>query len=797
MIRVTWKGLAARPVRTALTTLAIVVGVAFVCAAYTLTDTMRNAASSLSAAAYDGTDAVVVAKTAFRGSQTSDIRAQAPTLPASTLDAVRRAPGVSVAAGDITDTAEIVGRDGKVADGGPYFGVGFDARTPGAEQLTPFRLRAGRWAAGPGEVVIDQGTASREHYAVGDTVRVSTRGAAQRFRLVGVASFASVKTIGRATAAIFDLKTAQGLFAKDGYDRILVAGGDRRSLAAAAGPRAEVRTAADDDRFTFDSLRTFVNIIRAILLAFAGVAVLVGAFTIFNTLSITVAQRTREFGLLRMVGASRRQVRRNVLLEALVVGLLASGIGIAAGLGIEAGLNALFRAVGLELPATGTVISARTLIVSVAVGTLTTVLAAALPARRATRIAPVAALRDADPDGARVRRFARFVRAVASVAGRPAERLGGSAGRLARRNAMRNPGRTAVTASALTIGVALVTAVTVVAQGLDNQSRGTLDRHIRAQAVITGADGWSPIDPAVERAVAAAGGRAGIRAVTSLRQDGALAFGSQEGVNAVDPARISALFGYDWTAGGPQALTTLGRDGAVLDEGFARTHHLRVGSRLDITSMRGTTLHLTVRGIEDSPVLDVLGLGPITISQAAYDGAFDNARNRLTLVDGPVDAVNRALAPFPDAKVLSKAEFIDDQTQFIGQILAILWVLLALAVIVSLFGIVNTLVLSTFERTRELGTLRAVGMSRRQVRRMVRHESVITALIGAALGIAAGLALAGGLVAWLGSYGLELAIPAGSLVAVAIVAALAGVLAAAWPARRASRIDVLRALAYE
>jgi putative ABC transport system permease protein len=793
MIKVTWKGLAARPVRTALTTLAIVVGVAFVCAAYTLTDTMRNAASSLSAAAYDGTDAVVVAKTAFRGSQTSDIRAQAPTIPASALDAVRRAPGVTVAAGDITDTAEIVGRDGKVADGGPYFGVGFDAKTPGADKLTPFRLRAGRWAAGPGEVVIDQGTASREHYAVGDTVRVTTRGAAQRFRLVGVASFASVKTIGRATAAIFDLRTAQTLFAKDGYDRILVAGGDRRSLAAAAGPRAEIRTAADDDRFTFDSLRTFVNIIRAILLAFAGVAVLVGAFTIFNTLSITVAQRTREFGLLRMVGASRRQVRRNVLLEALAIGLLASGVGIAAGLGIEAGLNALFRAVGLELPATGTVISARTLIVSVAVGTLTTVLAAALPARRATRIAPVAALRDNDGE-VRVKRFARLVRAVASVVGRPAERLGGSAGRLARRNAMRNPGRTAVTASALTIGVALVTAVTVIAQGLDNQSRGTLDRHIQAQAVVTGADGWSPIDPAVERAVAAA---PGVKAVTSLRQDGALAYGKQEGVNAVDPARINALFGYDWKAGGPQALNGLGRDGAVLDEGFAKRHDLHVGGRLDITSMRGATLHLTVRGIEDSPVLDVLGLGPITISQAAYDGAFDNARNRLTLVDGPVDAVSRALAPFPDAKVLSKSEFIDDQTRFIGQILAILWVLLALAVIVSLFGIVNTLVLSTFERTRELGTLRAVGMSRRQVRRMVRHESVITALIGAALGIAAGLALAGALVAWLGKYGLEFAVPAGSLLAVAIVAALAGVLAAAWPARRASRIDVLNALAYE
>jgi putative ABC transport system permease protein len=796
MIRVALKGLAGRPVRTALTTLAIVIGVAFVCAAYTLTDTMRNAANDLSAAAYDGTAAVVLPKTTFSASQTADIRAQAPTIPASALAAVRRAPGVTVAAGDITDTAEIVGRDGKVADGGPFFGVGFDERTPGAQRLTPFRLRGGRWAARPGEVVIDQGTAEREHYSVGDTVRVSTRGAARPFRLVGIASFASVKSLGKATVAIFDLAAAQKLFAKGaGYDRILVAGrGDvRRAAALAAGPRATVKTAAADDRFTFDSLRSFVNIIRTILLAFAGVAVLVGAFTIFNSLSITVAQRTREFGLLRMVGASRRQVRRGVLLEALAVGLLASGAGIAAGLGIEAGLNALFTAVGLDLPATSTVVSTRTIVASLAVGTLATVLAAALPARRATRIAPVAALRD-DAGSPRVRRFARLVRGVASVVGRPAERLGGSAGVLARRNAMRNPGRTAVTASALMIGVTLVTAVTVVAKGLDNQSRGTLDRHVRAAAVITGADGFSPIDPQVERTVAAV---PGVRAITSLRQDGALAYGSQEGVNAVDPARINRLFGFDWKAGGPAALAALGRDGAVVDDGFAKRHHLSVGSPLAVTSMRGTTLHLTVRAIEDSPVLDVLGLGPITISDAAYAGAFDNHRNRLTLVDGPVGAIRRALGPYPDAKVLTKADFIDDQTAFIGQLLAILWVLLALAVIVSLFGIVNTLVLSTFERTRELGTLRAVGMSRRQVRRMVRHESVITALIGAVLGIAAGLALSGGLVAWLGKYGLEFAVPAGSLVAVAVVAGLAGVLAAALPARRAARIDVLGALAYE
>jgi putative ABC transport system permease protein len=783
MFKVALKGLAARPVRTALTTLAIVVGVAFVTAAYTLTDTMSGAADSLTHAAYDGTDAVVVTKTAFRGSQTSDIRAQAPTIPAATLERVRAARGVQIAVGDITDTAQVIGTNSKPVGTGPYFGVGFDAETPGADRLTPFRIHDGRWAAGPGEVVIDRATAESQDYAVGDTIRVSARGEAQRFTVTGIASFAGVKSLGKASATVFDLETARTLFAKDGYDRILVAG-RRADLAGAAGPGTEVRTAADDDRFYFDSLQTLVDILRVILLAFAGVAIVVGSFTIFNSLSITVAQRTKEFGLLRMVGASRRQVRGGVLLEALVIGLLASGAGIGLGVALAAGLQAIFTAVGMDLPADGLVLATRTVIVSLAVGTLATLVAAAIPARRATRIAPVAALRDASAP-VKPRLFARGVRAVASVVGRPAAAIGGAAGSLARRNAMRNPGRTAVTASALMIGVALVTAVTVVAQGLEDQSRGALERHVRASTIVTAADGWSPIDPKIEQAVAGAG------TVSSVRQDGALVFGAQEGVNGVDPQTIGKLYRHDFTAGGLTA------DGAVVDEGFAKEHSLRVGSPLEITSMKGTKLTLTVTGIEKSPVLDVLGFGPITISHAAFDSAFEQRRNRLTFVDAPQDAVTKALAPFPSAKAEGKEAFIDGQTAWIGAILAILWVLLALAVIVSLFGIVNTLVLSTFERTRELGTLRALGMNRRQVRRMVRHESVITALIGAILGIAAGLGLATALVAWLGKYGITFAVPVPSLVTVAIIAAIAGMLAAALPARRAARIDVLKALAYE
>jgi putative ABC transport system permease protein len=560
-----------------------------------------------------------------------------------------------------------------------------------------------------------------------------------------------------------------------------------------------VQTAAAHDRFTLDGLDQFIGIIRVALLIFGGVAILVGAFTIFNTLSITVAQRTRELGLLRMVGAGRRQVLGTVLAEALTLGLLASAAGLAVGLGLAKGIEAVFTSFELELPEAGTVFAARTAIVSVLVGTLVTVAAGLVPALRATRVAPVAALRDAGAGDRRLRLPGRIVRAIVGVVGRPAQRLGASAGLLARRNAMRHPGRTLATAGALTIGVALVTLVTVVAQGLQDTASGSLDRRIAATHVVVGADGWSPVDGEAERAVAAA---RGVDAVSSVRQDAGQAFGDVEVVNAVDPATIGRVFSFDYAKGkGSDAtLAGLGREGAVVDEGWAKEHGLTVGERFELTSASGRDLDLVVRGIEESPVIDALSLGPITISRAAFDGAFEADRNLLTLVSAPGaddSGLERALAGFPDSKVLGKQAYIDQVLDDVSSLLAIFYVLLALAVIVSLFGIVNALVLATFERTRELGMLRAVGMTRRQVRRMVRHESIITALLGAGLGMVLGLGLAAVVTSAFADEGLAFAVPAGAMVAFTVVAVLAGILAAVLPARRAARLDVLTALAYE
>ena len=603
-----------------------------------------------------------------------------------------------------------------------------------------------------------------------------------------------MKSLGVATSAVFDLAAAQELFGRgDQVDGILVAGDEGvpaarlRGDLAAALPQAQVVTAAEQDRFTLDGLEQFISIIRIALLVFGGVAVLVGAFTIFNTLSITVAQRTRELGLLRMVGAERRQVLGSVLVEALAIGVLASVAGLAAGLGLAKGLDALFDAMGLALPDAGTVFASRTVVVSLLVGTGVTLAAGLLPAWRATRVPPVAALRAAVPGAGRVRLPARAARALASLLGRPAQALGGAAGGLARRNAMRQPGRTMTTATALTIGVALVTLVTVVAAGLKDTTRASLQDRIAAEYVVTGADGWSPTDPAIGRALADAG-----MDVTTVHQDRALAFGEKETVNAIrgDGWR------FDWVQGDDAVAAGLGDDGAVVDEGWAKEHGLAVGDRFALTSAAGTKLGLTVRGIEHSPVIDVAGLGPVTVGPAAYDRAFANEASFFTLASGDADPV-RALSAFPDTKARTTGAFVDEQLSSMDQLLAIFYVLLALAVIVSLFGIVNTLVLATFERTRELGTLRAVGMSRRQVRRMVRHESIITALIGAITGMGVGLVLAFAVTSAFSEEGLSFAVPAGSLIGFALVAIVAGVLAAVLPARRAAKTNVLAALAYE
>ena len=855
MTRVSLKSLTSRRLRTALTALAIVLGVAMVSGAYTLTDTMRGASDSLSKSSYSGTDAVVSAPTAFDVDSNDDTSGAKPSISAGAIERVRSVPGVRSATGSISDEARIVGRDGKILGTGPYFGSGIDPRAKDLDRVTPFKLTDGRFATGPGEVVIGTGTAEDEKLAVGDRVKIQTRGPARSFEISGIANFGEVESIGTATFALFDLEAAQKMFGKSGrYDEILVTAASgtsgkelRERLSAELGGSANVQTAAAHDRFTLDGLNQFISFIQTFLLVFGGVALVVGAFTIVNTLSITVAQRSRELALLSAFGASRRQVLRSVVLEATVMGALGSVAGLFAGLGLAKGLSSVFAAMGVDLPRTATVFSTRTIVVSLAAGMIVTLVASLSPALRATRVSPAEVMREGaklpqshvgrrstlisavaavlgaaflglaafasgmDTEtrlltvipGALLTLMAvglaspRMVPGLASVIGRPGSRFGGSAGSLARQNAMRNPSRTALTAAALMIGVALVAFVAVLGQGLRESTTGSLKEAVRGDYVVVSQDSYSPIDPAATRAAAAV---PGVKTATGITQDQARAFGKKAAVDGVDPQAIASVFGWEWKDGSDAVLSKLESGGAVVTDQFAEENGLKTGESFAVTAPTGKRLRLEVAGISKPDRFNPLFLGDVTVSLDAFRSAFTAERDRYGFIDaGGADrsALERALRQFPDVELQSKAEFGTEQAAWVDEILGIFYVLLALAVLISLIGIVNTLALSVVERTRELGMLKAIGMTRRQVRRMVRHESIITALIGSTLGIAVGLVLAAIVTTALGSEGLRFAVPVGALVAFTAVAAIAGVLAAVLPARRAAKLDPLAALAYE
>ena len=390
----------------------------------------------------------------------------------------------------------------------------------------------------------------------------------------------------------------------------------------------------------------------------------------------------------------------------------------------------------------------------------------------------------------------RLVRPIAAVVGWPIARLGGAAGGLARENAVRNPARTASTAAALMIGLALVTFVSVVGAGMLDSSRSAVSDQISADYVVTSSSGWEVVPTAVGRELSASG----VGTVSSVRRDQGLVAGSSEEVSGVDPATIGDTYRFAWSEGSDAALSTLDSGGAILLKGFAEDHHLGVGDPVSIVTPSGAKLRRTVTGVYDPPKIVPL-LGAAVVSQKAFDSAFPRAKDIYTFVDAPdaTSAPDRGLAEggSPTRRSAPPSAFAKDQASDLEMILTLLYVLLALSVVVSLFGMVNTLILAVHERTRELGMLRAVGMTRRQARRMVRGESIVTALIGAALGLPLGIGMAALVTHSLSDYGVQLVLPVGTLVIFAIAAVVAGVVAAVAPARRASRIDVLRALQYE
>jgi putative ABC transport system permease protein len=843
------KSLWARKVRAATTTFAVVIGVAFVAGSFVLTDTIFAAFDEIFTDSLKGTSVVVSAK-----NPVEQENGEVPTIPASLLPKVRRTPGVKLASGAIFTPGGFFDSEGDKI-GNKFAPKFISSHLPdGLESLTYVE---GHPPRGPTEASLDQAAAGESDLALGERIRLIGQGSARSLRLVGFTQLGSA-SFGGASIAQVTLPVAQRLTHKRGrFDQISVAAARgvspetlKRRIERVMPPSVRVETAQENADRGSEEIRDNLGFLTTILLVFGFVAVFVGAFLIFNTFSITVAQRVAEFGMLRTLGASRGQILVSVLFEAIAIGLLGAVVGIGGGYVMALVLNALLKAFGVDLPTTGLVMETRTVVVSLLVGVVVTSVSSMVPAVRSTRVPPIAALQAFTPPASRRRRLLyaglsvllglaglamlliglfgsaeagtaaglmgagavaivlgvslfspRLVPPLATIAGWPLERLRRLTGRLARENSQRNPSRTAVTAAALMIGLALVTFVTVFAAGLKSSVAQVIDENFEGGLVIQNSDGFSPIPAG---AAAAARKVPGVELVATIRSTEAklLGQGAKAKVTAPTPD-IGRAVDVEWKRGGPATLRNL-RDGeAVVSDGFASDHGLEVGDRFRLLSQTGAKPAFRVAGEFDSK----LGVfGSVLITQRVMTTAFRQTQDTIDFVITEPGAnaaqVQAALtagaeAAFPTAEVMNQQELKESREDQINQLVNLFNALLILAIVISLFGIANTLALSIHERTRELGMLRAIGMSRRQVRTLIRYEAVITALIGAILGIVLGVIFAALISQPLKDEGFTLSYPVGSLIVLLILAGLAGVLAAIPPARRASRLDVLDSLQYE
>ncbi len=854
MWRVTRKGLRAHKLRFVLTALAVLLGVSFMAGTMVLTDTIEKTFDDLFADVNEGTDAYV------RSSNSIDADfgpTQRERISADLLPEIEAVPGVKAAEGQVQFFAQLVDKDGDVigdpAQGAPVFGLNY----PRVRALNPFRLEEGsRRPQTADEVVIDKNSADEGDFEVGDRVRILTQSAPKEYEIVGLARFGDADSPGGASVSLFTTPEAQRITdAESQFDAIPVVGEGGisqetlrdRIRDAIDDPDIEVLTGAEITEENQSDIEDALSFITIPLFIFAAVALLVGSFIIFNTFSIVVAQRTRELALLRALGASQRQVTLSLVIEALVVGILASFAGLVVGVLLSVGLKAALSGFGFDIPSSGIVVTTATIVTSLVVGTVITVLSALVPAWKGARVAPVAAIRDVE--SARLTRGTRrlviggvifaigtasllvglfgdveneiyliaigtlmvfigvttlgpvFAGPMSRVIGWPLPRLRGMTGTLARENAMRNPKRTSATAAALMIGVAIVGFFTVFASSLKASVNSQVDRLFTADFVIStgafGGGGGSGFSPDLATQVS---DLPEVAASSPLRFSEADVDNSSEFVIAIDTQTVDELFDLDPREG---SFTDLTENGIAVSEKEANDNGWELGTRIPVRFPNGER-PMTIDTIYGNGLRE--GLSDFVISLPAYALGYPeqlDSQIYVKLADGVSTtegrcALEQVARPYGNAEVQDRAEFKDEFSEQVNQILGLVYVLLFLAVLIALIGIANTLALSVFERTRELGLLRAVGMSRRQLRASVRWESVIIAILGTLLGLVIGVFFGWAVIVALRDEGFEKFAPqAGQLLTIVIAAGFAGVVAALFPARRAAKLDVLRAITTE
>jgi putative ABC transport system permease protein len=844
MLRTTLKNLAARKLRLLTTGFAVLLGVAFMAGTLVLTATIGASFDDLFADAYEGTDAYVRGEIALESDALGDQRVR---LDAALIDRIRAVDGVRAVEGDIEAYAQIVGRDGEPLGnpdmGAPVLGSVWITD----DTLNPYEVVAGRAPAGMDEVVIDRHSADTGELDVGDTISVLTQAGTIEVELVGIATFAGTDSPGGASMALFTAPAAQAYLTEPGrVDAVRIAGDDGLSQAdlvarvesVVPAGATEVLTGAQITRETQRDIKEDMGFLNTFLLAFAVIALFVGSFIIYNSFSILVAQRTREMALLRAIGARRRQVMGSVLLEATAVGLVASVAGIVLGIGIAVGLKALLSGMGIDLPGGTVVVGCGTVLASLVAGLGVSVASAVLPARRAAKVAPVAAMRDVAVDDSahsRVRSILGvavtglgavamaaglfgdggpapvglgalvvflgvavlgpvLARPMSRVLGAPVAALRGLPGSLARENAMRNPKRTAATASALMIGVALVGFITIMASSMKASIDETVERSFTGDLVVesgTFGAGGLPADLAGRVAQLPE-----VEAASGFRMAAADVDGHAAELMSVDPTQIERVVDLDVQSG---SLAELGANQLAVTSDEAEEHGWSLGDTLTVRFAETGEQPFTLVALFDEA--DVFGnhlVGHAALEANVAD-QFD-VKIAVALAEGiDLDAGRAAVESVTDASPLAEVQDRDEYREASAEnveiLLHLIYALLLLAIVIALLGITNTLGLSILERTRELGLLRAVGMTRSQLRATVRYESVIIALLGTTLGLLIGIAFGWAFVQAMHDIGIStFAVPVGQLAVVAAIAAVAGVAAAILPARRAARLDVLAAI---